>query len=76
LDTISETNEVTDPQGLRTQLQALKGAGVEGVMVDCWWGRVQGKDFNLYNWNGYKDLFSIVKGEGLKIKVSNIWGIQ
>ncbi|CAM6040713.1 unnamed protein product [Sphagnum compactum] len=68
LETISETNEVTDPQGLRTQLQALKGAGVEGVMVDCWWGRVQGKDFNLYNWNGYKDLFSIVKGEGLKIK--------
>jgi len=76
LGAISETNEVTDPDGLRTQLQALKGAGVEGVMVDCWWGRVQGKDSDLYDWDGYKALFSIVKGAGLKIKVSNIWGIQ
>lgn len=76
METIGETNEVTDPQGLKTQLQALNGAGVEGVMVDCWWGRVQGEDPYSYNWNGYQDLFSIVKGEGLKIKVSHIWGIH
>ncbi len=67
---------MTDPDGLGTQLQALKGAGVEGVMVDCWWGRVQGEEPDHYNWNGYEKLFSIVKDEGLKIKVSNIWGIQ
>jgi beta-amylase len=76
LETINERNEVTDPQGLGTQLQALKGAGVEGVMVDCWWGRVQGEDPDHYNWNGYKDLFSIVHEARLKIKVSNIWGNQ
>ena len=39
--------------GLRT----LKRAGVEGVMVDVWWGIVEGAAPGQYDFSAYKRLF-------------------
>jgi hypothetical protein len=55
---------------LTDDLVKLKDNGVKGVMVDCWWGRVQAEDPDKYNWTGYDTLFSIVCDTGLDLHVS------
>ena len=44
--------------GLRT----LKRAGVEGVMVDVWWGIVEGAAPGQYDFSAYKRLFHKARG--------------
>lgn len=36
LDVVNNSNELNDPDGLKSQLQQLKSGGVEGVMGDVW----------------------------------------
>lgn len=62
--------ELVDPEGLQNELKTLKSANVDGVMVDCWWGIVEGNAPQLYNWSGYKKLFQIVREHKLKLQVS------
>ncbi|KAL3702312.1 hypothetical protein R1sor_020334 [Riccia sorocarpa] len=69
LNTINENNEVSDPESLKNHLRALKSVNVDGVMVDCWWGLVEEKAPQQYNWTGYSQLFSIVRETGLKLQV-------
>jgi len=55
---------------LLADLDSLKKAKVQGVMVDCWWGIVEAEGPGQYNWDGYKNLFSIVKAADLELHVS------
>ncbi|KAG6399227.1 hypothetical protein SASPL_140703 [Salvia splendens] len=69
LDTISLGGALNKPRAMLASLMALKSAGVEGVMVDVWWGLVE-KDGPLkYNWEGYTELIKMVKKIGLKLQV-------
>ncbi|XVE57524.1 hypothetical protein DITRI_Ditri04bG0097600 [Diplodiscus trichospermus] len=69
LDTITLCGKVNKPRAMNTSLMALKSAGVEGVMVDAWWGLVE-KDGPLkYNWEGYAELVQMVEKHGLKLQV-------
>ncbi|WMV40216.1 hypothetical protein MTR67_033601 [Solanum verrucosum] len=69
LDTISIGGNMNKPRAMNASLMALKSAGVEGVMVDCWWGLVE-KDGPLkYNWEGYDELVKMVQANGLKLQV-------
>lgn len=68
LDTITESNTVNRRRAMNTSLMALKSAGVEGVMVDVWWGRVEREGPGCYNWAGYKDLFNMIRSHGLKVQ--------
>lgn len=63
--------EVADPDGLINDLKLLKSAGVDGVMVDCWWGIVEANQPHEYNWSGYKHLFQIVRQLKLKLQVKS-----
>ncbi|KAH9549173.1 hypothetical protein CY35_10G005800 [Sphagnum magellanicum] len=54
---------------LLADLDSLKKAKVQGVMVDCWWGIVEAEGPGQYNWDGYKNLFSIVKAADLELHV-------
>ena len=49
-------------------LRALKSAGVEGVMMDVWWGIVEKDGPGSYNWSGYKELIDMVHKHGLKVQ--------
>ncbi|KAJ0970743.1 hypothetical protein J5N97_018702 [Dioscorea zingiberensis] len=56
-------------RALNASLMALRSAGVEGVMVDVWWGIVE-KDGPLkYNWEAYAQLLEMVKKNGLKLQM-------
>ncbi|GAQ84938.1 beta-amylase [Klebsormidium nitens] len=68
LDSITMSNTVNRPRALRASLIALKSAGVEGVMVDVWWGIVEGETPKEYRWSAYRELFALVKESGLKLQ--------
>ncbi|XP_058104139.1 beta-amylase 3, chloroplastic-like [Magnolia sinica] len=69
LDTVSMGGSLNRARALNASLMALKSAGVEGVMVDAWWGLVE-KDGPLkYNWEGYAELVQMVQKNGLKIQI-------
>lgn len=68
LDTVSIGGSLTKPRAMLASLMAMKSAGVEGVMVDVWWGLVE-KDGPLnYNWEGYAELIKMVEKIGLKLQ--------
>jgi hypothetical protein len=69
LDTITPDNKVANPEELKRDLEALRSAEVDGVMVDCWWGLVEGKVPQQYDWSGYSHLFKIVREAQLKLQV-------
>ncbi|XP_058086026.1 beta-amylase 3, chloroplastic-like [Magnolia sinica] len=69
LDTVSMGGSLKQGRALNASLMALKSAGVEGVMVDVWWGLVE-KDGPLnYKWGPYVDLVQMVQKHGLKLQV-------
>ena len=53
LDSVTMNNAVNRWKAMNTSLQALKSAGVEGIMMDVWWGLVEREAAGSYNWGGY-----------------------
>ena len=41
LDSVTMNNAVNRWKAMNASLQALKSAGVEGIMMDVWWGLVE-----------------------------------
>ncbi|KAL3618639.1 hypothetical protein CASFOL_037458 [Castilleja foliolosa] len=69
LGTINMEGELVDPDDLINQLRILKSINVDGVTIDCWWGIVEARAPQLYNWSGYRKLFQIVRDLKLKLQV-------
>nr|CAB3452869.1 unnamed protein product [Digitaria exilis] len=69
LGVVNGNGEVVDADELVGQLRVLKAAGVDGVMVDCWWGNVEAHRPQEYNWTGYKGLFQMIRELKLKLQV-------
>lgn len=55
-------------RSLEIALHTLKQAGVEGVMVDVWWGIVERGGPRNYDFSAYKRLFLKVAAAGLKVQ--------
>ncbi|GAX80527.1 hypothetical protein CEUSTIGMA_g7965.t1 [Chlamydomonas eustigma] len=55
-------------RSLEIALHTLKQAGVEGVMVDVWWGLVERAGPKAYDFTAYQSLFSKVARAGLKVQ--------
>lgn len=69
LDTVSVGGNLNKPRAMFASLMALKSAGVDGVMVDAWWGLVEKDGPMKYNWEGYAELINMVGKLGLKLQV-------
>ncbi|KAG0582771.1 hypothetical protein KC19_3G084900 [Ceratodon purpureus] len=69
LGVINCRNQIDNPEGLINDLNALKRIGVDGVMVDCWWGLVEAKGPKMYDWTAYRNLFNAVREVKLKLQV-------
>ncbi|KAM7498255.1 hypothetical protein LguiA_022669 [Lonicera macranthoides] len=69
LGVITMDNVVLDKDGLEKQLKMLFAAGVDGVMLDVWWGIVEAKGPMQYDWSAYRTLFQLVQQCGLKLQV-------
>lgn len=68
LDSVTMGNGVNRRKAMNASLQALKSAGVEGVMMDVWWGLVEREAPGAYNWGGYVELMEMAKKHGLKVQ--------
>jgi beta-amylase len=55
-------------RAIEVGLEMLKAAGVEGVMVDVWWGLVEHAGPRRYDFSAYCKLFDQVASKGLKIQ--------
>jgi len=67
LDVISRDGQLQHVQALDVSLQTLKKIGVEGVMIDVWWGIVEREGPGLYDWKAYVELLRMVKKADLKL---------
>ena len=69
LGVVTNENVIEDRAGLEKQLRKLHAAGVDGVMVDVWWGIVESQGPRQYDWSAYKTLFQLVQKCELKLQV-------
>mmetsp|Transcript_6987 Transcript_6987/g.25759 ORF Transcript_6987/g.25759 Transcript_6987/m.25759 type:complete len:971 (+) Transcript_6987:311-3223(+) len=69
LDSVTSVNTLNSPRSLVSALGALNAAGVDGVMVDVWWGVVEAEAPYMYDWSAYRELFDIIHDSGLKLQV-------
>ncbi|XP_073132203.1 beta-amylase 1, chloroplastic [Henckelia pumila] len=68
LDSVTWNHTVNRKKAMNASLQALKSAGVKGIMMDVWWGLVEGERPGEYNWGGYSELIEMAKKHGLKVQ--------
>lgn len=70
LDTVSADGTITakHAKALGVGLKALRAAGVEGVMVDIWWGVVERDGPKKYDWSAYRRILQMVKDAGLTMQ--------
>ncbi|XP_010550849.1 PREDICTED: beta-amylase 1, chloroplastic [Tarenaya hassleriana] len=68
LDSVTMGNTVNRKKAMKASLQALKSAGVEGIMIDVWWGLVERESPGVYNWGGYNELLEMAQKLGLKVQ--------
>ncbi|KAJ0806821.1 putative beta-amylase [Helianthus annuus] len=68
LDSVTMGNGVNRRKAMNASMQALKSAGVEGVMMDVWWGLVEREAPGEYNWGGYAELLEMARKHGLKVQ--------
>ncbi|KAL4190971.1 hypothetical protein AMTRI_Chr07g27280 [Amborella trichopoda] len=68
LDSVTQNHGMNRKRAMNASLQALKSAGVEGIMLDVWWGLVERDEPGNYNWGGYTELFEMARKHGLKVQ--------
>ncbi|KAL5793986.1 hypothetical protein ACOSP7_002580 [Xanthoceras sorbifolium] len=68
LGVITVDNVFEDKEGMEKQLKELKAAGVDGVMMDVWWGIIESKGPKQYDWSAYRSLFEVIQQCGLKLQ--------
>lgn len=61
--------QLVDPEAVRQELGHLNALHIDGVVVVCWWGVVEGWSPHKYQWSGYRDLFNIIREFKLKLQV-------
>jgi len=63
----SLVSQIKREQSLERGLETLRKAGVEGVMVDVWWGLTE-RDPQEYDFSAYEKLFEKIRGKDLKVQ--------
>ncbi|XP_055821741.1 beta-amylase 1, chloroplastic-like [Solanum dulcamara] len=55
-------------KAMTQSFRALAAAGVEGVVMEVWWGLVERELPRVYNWQGYLEIVVLAKRCGLKVR--------
>ncbi|KAK6947954.1 Glycoside hydrolase, family 14 [Dillenia turbinata] len=68
IDALSTSGQMKRQKAMAQSFRALSAAGVEGVIMEVWWGLVERDKPRVYNWQGYFDLVLLARRCGLKIR--------
>ena len=74
LDTVTLINTLKHAKALNAGLRALKSVGIDGIMVDVWWGIVEHDGPRSYDWSSYKALVRMAAAVGLQMQVKGRQG--
>lgn len=67
-DVVMESGKMRRRKAMAQSFRALAAAGVEGVVMEVWWGIVERESPGVYNWVGYADIVAMAQWCGLKVK--------
>ncbi|XP_023553929.1 beta-amylase 1, chloroplastic-like [Cucurbita pepo subsp. pepo] len=68
LDAVSPAGQVRRRKAMSQSFRALAAAGVEGVVIEVWWGLVETDVPCSYNWKGYLEIVAMARRYGLKVR--------
>ncbi|XP_077212512.1 beta-amylase 3, chloroplastic-like [Tasmannia lanceolata] len=68
VDLLNSSGKMTRPKAMGASFMALNSAGVEGVVIEVWWGIVERGVPRVYDWGGYVDVVSLARKHGLKVR--------
>ncbi|KAK7399078.1 hypothetical protein VNO78_10253 [Psophocarpus tetragonolobus] len=68
VNSVGREGRITRPKAMMFSLKALATAGVEGVVIEIWWGLVEKNKPRVYDWRGYDELFTMACKCGLKVR--------
>uniref|UniRef100_A0A3B5XXR1 Beta-amylase n=1 Tax=Triticum aestivum TaxID=4565 RepID=A0A3B5XXR1_WHEAT len=69
LDTVNKCGSgLNRRKAMVASLTVLKSVGMEGIMVDVWWGTVESEDPDKYNFAGVHGVMQMARKTGLKVQ--------
>ncbi|GAB4857638.1 hypothetical protein Ancab_015544 [Ancistrocladus abbreviatus] len=69
IDTLTPSSgQMKRRKAITQSLRALALAGVEGVVMEVWWGIVEREKPRVYDWQGYIEIVAMAKRCGLKVR--------
>lgn len=68
VDAVGQAGQVRRRKAMTQSFRALVAAGVEGVVMEVWWGLVERDEPRVYNWQGYLELVALARRSGLKVR--------
>jgi len=69
-DTVSASNTLNHCKAIQAGLLALKALGVDGVVMQVFWGIVERDAPTKYDWSAYLALVKMIQAAGLKVQAS------
>jgi beta-amylase len=68
VDSVDASGQVRRRRAMAQSFRALSAAGVEGVVMEVWWGLVEKNEPRVYDWRGYLELVALARRSGLKVR--------
>lgn len=68
VDAVNSSVQMRRKKAMPQSFRALAAAGVEGVVMEVWWGLVEREEPRVYNWEGYLEIVSLARHCGLKVR--------
>ncbi|CAM8903902.1 unnamed protein product [Rhodiola kirilowii] len=68
IDVVGAAGQVRRKKAMAQSFRALSAAGVEGVVMEVWWGVVEKVEPGVYNWEGYMEIVAMARKYGLKVR--------
>ncbi|CAL5433480.1 unnamed protein product [Camellia sinensis] len=68
VDAVNASGQMRRRKAMTQSFRALVAAGVEGVVMEVWWGLVERDAPGVYNWQGYAEIVSLARRCGLKVR--------
>ncbi|KAK9266522.1 hypothetical protein L1049_021533 [Liquidambar formosana] len=68
VDAVTPSGQFRRRKVMVQSFRALAAAGVEGVVMEVWWGLVESDAPKVYNWQGYLEIVALARRCGLKVR--------
>ncbi|KAK9144037.1 hypothetical protein Syun_013437 [Stephania yunnanensis] len=68
VDAVSGSGEIKRRKAMVYSMRALATAGVEGVVMEVWWGLVERERPLEYEWREYLEIVALARSFGLKVR--------